>query len=98
VQWIRSTIDPRIGADDSSLWELQLRDLRLDSFVFQCVLLNHEYLCKICIAMQVGAETDICLNRLSGKIDDCFVKFVLQSYSAPALYFANPRILTVFLK
>ncbi len=47
------TIDPRITDDNCAFWKLELRYLRLDSFVFQCNFLHHDNLFSIARTMYV---------------------------------------------
>jgi hypothetical protein len=74
---VRLAVYPWISADYCSLWKLQLRNLCPDSFIFQRLLLDHEDLGVVSIAMLVGAETDVSFYSVGRQIDDSFVKLVL---------------------
>ena len=80
-------INPWIGADDSALWKLELCNLGLHSFIFQCILLDHQNFCIVSVSMLIGAETNVGLNGLSGEIDNRFMEFVLQDVSAAVCVF-----------
>ena len=58
------TINPRIRADHAALWKLEFRNLGLDSFVFQCILLHHQDFWIIPVAMLIGAKANIGLDSL----------------------------------
>lgn len=73
------TVDPRIRAHGGARGELQFGNGRLDALVLERVLLDHQDLVVIPVAVHVGAQPDIALDLARREVDHGFMETILSS-------------------
>lgn len=72
------TINPWVGADNSSLWKLQLDNRLHHRWVQQSRLLNLQKFVIVTVGVEIWSEADVALDFANGKIDNCFMETILS--------------------
>lgn len=72
------TINPRVGDDNGTLWELEFGNLGFDAGIFKHGLLDLDDLLAITGGVDKRALADIALHRVGCQVDDRLVEFVLR--------------------
>jgi hypothetical protein len=69
-----------------SLWQLQLGNGSLDTFIFQSKTFDSNDLIAVSRSMQIGTKSNVVLECRSGEINDSLVEFVLLAASVSKLH------------